>query len=780
MSISRREFLKRTTIATGALTLLSSTKLKGLQKRNYPKGWKGRMRVQEIPSICEMCFWRCGILGNVDKHGKLLKIEGNPAHPLTHGRLCARGNSGHKLAYDPDRLKYPLMRVGKRGEGKFKRVSWGEALDFLTDKLKEIKEKYGPEAVGFFPHGIQARFFEHLMKAYGTPNIVEPAFAQCRGSRDVGYRLTFGNSVGSPEPLDFENTKLMVFIGTHVGENVFTGQNLAFAQALERGAKLIVVDPRFSVAAAKANYWLPIKPGTDIALLLAWMHVLIYENLYDKNYIRKYAIGFNELKRHVKKTTPLWASKITGLPANLITETARLMGKLAPEVGLHPGRHTAWYGNDTQRARAMAILTALLGSYGHPGGIYLSSNIPAPHFPSPEYPKPAARADGAGDIYPFGSRGLGITNGLVDATFSEKPYPIKAWIVYSQNVLQSIPNPWKTKEAINKLDLFVVVDVLPMEQFLYADLVLPEATYLERYDDLYTVRNAKKPFAAIRQPIIDPLYESKPGWWIARETAKRLGLEDYFEWDSIEDYLNFRLSGLGVTLKKIQTKGIVEYDEGKPFFDFSNPIEFKTPSGKIELYSQLLKDYGFDPLPVYAPVEEVPKGYFRLLYGRAPVHSFARTQNNEILHGYMPENQLWINKQIAEKLGLSDGEYVRLENQDGILSDEIRLFITPGIHPESVFMVHGFDQKSPYLELAYRKGASDTYLMSRVEIDPLSGSTGMRVNFVRIIKNGEPVMVSGGVSVISEFKKTRSDARPKKHIIVPRIHQESEASDEGC
>ena len=778
MSITRREFLKRGTIAAGAISLLSTTKIKGLT--NYPRGWKGGERVQEIPSICEMCFWRCGILGNVDKHGKLLKIDGNPIHPLTHGRLCARGNAGHKLAYDPDRLKYPLMRVGERGEGKFKRVSWDEALDFMAEKLKKIKAEHGAESVGFFPHGIQARFFEHVMKGFGTPNIVEPAFAQCRGSRDVGYKLTFGNSIGSPEPLDFGNTDLMVFIGTHIGENVFTGQNLAFGEAISRGAKLIVVDPRFSVAAAKADYWLPLKPGTDTALLLAWIHVMIYENLYDKEYIRKYAIGFNELKNHVKNFTPEWAAKITGLPADLIAETAHEMGKLIPKVGLHPGRHVAWYGNDSQRARAMAILTALLGSYGRKGGIYLSSKIPAPKYPSGKNPKPGPRADGAGSIYPFGSRGLGVTNGLVDATLNEDPYKIKAWIVYSQNVLQSIPNPWKTKEAIKKLDLMVVVDVMPMEQFLYADLVLPEATYLERYDDLYTVKNAMKPFAALRQPVIDPLYESKPGWWIARETAKRLGLEEHFQWDTIEDYMEYRLSGLGVSLDQMKKKGIVEYDKGTPYYDFTKPIKFKTRSGKIELYSQLLKDYGFDPMPVYEPLDEVPTGYFRLAYGRSPVHSFARSENNEILHGYQPENELWINEAVANQLGLYNGEYVNLENQDGILSSEIKLNVTPGIHPESVFMVHGFDQKSPFLELAYKHGASDTYLMSRVKVDPLSGGTGMRVNFVRIVKSGQPIMAAGGTSVVAKFKKNRSSELPKKHIIVPQIHEESEASEEGC
>jgi len=508
MNINRREFLKRTALGTGALMLAPNIKLHGLEK--YPDGWRGAQRVEEIPSFCEICFWRCGILGNVDKHGKLLKIDGNPEHPLTHGRLCARGNAGHKLLYDPDRLKYPLLRVGKRGEGSFKRVSWDESLDFLGEKLTEIKEKYGAESLGFFPHGIHARFFSHLMKAYGTPNSAEPAFAQCRGPRDVGYRLTFGGAVGSPEPVDFQETQMMVLIGTHIGENVFTGQVLEFAEALERGAKLLVVDPRFSTPASKADWWLPIKPGTDTALLLAWSHVLINENLYHRDYIRKYATGFNRLKEHVKKFTPEWAEKITEIPAATIRETARAMGKYSPAVGLHPGRHVTWYGNDSQRARAMAILTALLGAYGQPGGLYLPTSVPAPKFPSPAYPKRKPRADGAGSLYPLGSTGLGVTNGLIDATVEEDPYPIKGWIVYGQNVIQSIPCPERTKEAIAKLDLLAVVDVMPMEQMLYADVVLPEATYLERYDDLLTVKNAKTPFAAIRQPVVQPLLTASP------------------------------------------------------------------------------------------------------------------------------------------------------------------------------------------------------------------------------------------------------------------------------
>ena len=291
------------------------------------------------------------------------------------------------LLYDPDRLKYPQIRTGERGEGKFRRVSWEEALDSLATRLKELKQKYGPESVALFPHGVHSGFFATLMKAYGTPNSAEPAFAQCRGPRDVGYQLTFGRPVNSPEPVDLEESKCIVLIGSHIGENVFTSQVTAFADGLAKGAKLIVVDPRFSTAASKANYWLPIKPGTDTALLLAWMNVLITEKLYDKAYLDQYATGFAELEKHVQAFTPEWGEPITEIPAAQIRDTAHMMAEAKPAVAIHPGRHVTWYGNDTQRARAMAILTALLGAYGRKGGIFLPTKLAQGRIPLPPMPE---------------------------------------------------------------------------------------------------------------------------------------------------------------------------------------------------------------------------------------------------------------------------------------------------------------------------------------------------------------------------------------------------------
>lgn len=733
--ISRRDWLRRSSAAGAAATAAKAAPPLGRP------GWQGSRRVEQIATNCEMCFWRCGVLAEV-RDGRVVKLQGNPDHPLTEGRLCARGNAGTQLLYDPDRLKRPMLRTGARGEGKFREISWEQALDFLAARMNELKRKYGAESIAFFPHGVASTFFVTLMRAFGTPNSAEPAFSQCRGPREVGYALTFGSAFGSPEPVDLEEARLIVLIGSHIGENVFTSQVTAFSTALARGAKLIVVDPRFSVAAAKADWWLPIRPGTDIALLLAWMNVLLNEAIYDKEYIARYAQGLPELVSHVREFTPEWAEAITELPAEQIRETARAMGAAKPAVALHPGRHATWYGDDTQRSRAMAIVTALLGSWGRKGGIFLPTPLHTGAPAIPPFPKPAReRADGAGTVYPLASEEQGLTRGLVQATLTAKPYPITGWIVYGQNVLESIPQRQQTLKAIRNLDLMVVVDVMPVEQVNYADLVLPEATYLERYDAPAVVGSAKRPFIAVRQPVVQPLYESRPGWWIARQMARRLGLEAYFPWETPEQHLAALIKPLGIDPRELHARGAVAFD-GRPYIEHRQPGDgplFPTGSGNIELYSPMLKQLGFDPLPRYVPVTDPPPGYFRLLYGRSPVHSFARSENNAWLNALMPENQVWINDQAAKDFRLDEGQRVVLENQDGVKSPPVLVRITPGIRRDCVYMVHGFGHNSRALRRAYHRGASDNELMTRIGIDPIMGGTGMRVNFVRVRQPGEDV-----------------------------------------
>ena len=723
--ISRRKFLKISGFTAGAVVAASSLGpvIKGAKKINSEKA-KG---IQKIPTFCDICFWKCGAIAYV-KNGKLWKIEGHPDDPLSKGRLCPRGTGGIGAHFDPDRLRSPLIRTKARGKEEWKEVTWDEALDYIALKMNKIKAQYGPEAVALFAHGIGGNFIKHTINAYGSQNFAAPSFAQCRGPRDVGFELTFGESIGSPERTDIENSKCLVLIGSHIGENMHNSQVQEFAEAVQKDAVIIVVDPRFSVAASKAKYYLPIKPGTDIALLLAWMNVIVKEKLYDMDYVTKYGYGFEQFVAEINKYTPEWAYPETGIDPEVIRVTAREMSKNKPATLIHPGRHTSWYGDDAQRSRAIALLNALMGSWGRKGGFFFPVNYSVPGYPYPAYPEATKpKVDNPDKKYPFASEE--ISTGIRDATITGKPYPIKGWFVYATNLINALPNEAETIKAIQNLDLMVVVDVIPSEIAGWADVVLPESVYLERYDDLYA-SPFKEKFLGIRQPVVDSPNDQKPNWWIAKKLAGKLGVGHYFPWKNIEEYLDFRLNKIGSSLSELKKKGIIRGPKAPIFFEEGIEPKFDTPSGKIEFYSSQLQQAGFDPVPKYNKPEQPPPGYFRLLFGRAPVHSFSRTQSNRILMDMMSENEIWVNSDIANRFSLKNAQHVRLKNQDGIVSNKIKVKVTERIRTDCVYMVHGFGHNSRMLKGAFGKGASDAQLITKYVNDPLMGGTGMNVNFV--------------------------------------------------
>jgi len=673
-----------------------------------------------------MCFWKCA--GHVyTEDGAEWKIVGNPEDPHSRGRLCTRGTGGMGTYQDRDRLRRPLLRIERNGRQRFEEVDWERALDHTATRLREVERKYGADRIVFIHHGTGARHFEHLLRAFGAWDHAEPAFAQCRGPRDVGFRLTYGESLGSPERTDIENARCLVLIGSHIGENLHNGQVQELAEALRRDATLITVDPRFSVPATKSRHWLPIRPGTDIALLLAWMHVLIGEDRYDRDYIERHSQGFDQLRDHVRPFTPEWAYLETGLEPELIRTTARVMAQCAPATLIHPGRHTTWYGDDTQRSRAIAILNALLGSWGRRGGFYIPEIVPLPRYPVPAYPeRKGASADRGG--YPFAHRG--VTNAVIDASIGADAH-YKAWVVYGTNLPHSIPGVAdRLRQALDSLDFVAVVDIQPSEITGYGDVVLPECTYLERYDPL---RNSteRQPSLALRTPAFEPRHDSKPGWWIAKQLGHRLGLERYFPWGDYAEVLDWQLKQVGSSLEEMKRLGVKAFPrQGPLYFEEGQSYRFRTPSGRIELYSEQLAKAGFDPIPVYTPPQRPPEGFYHLNYGRMPAHTFGKTTNNPLLFQLAPENDLWVNPLVASQWGLKNGGYVRLQNQDGVLSNPIRVRVTERIRPDSVFMAHGFGHQSRRLRLTYGVGADDAGLMTRISIDPLMGGTGMRGNFV--------------------------------------------------
>jgi thiosulfate reductase/polysulfide reductase chain A len=721
--VSRRRFLKisSATFLAGALPACS---------RRQPEG----TGVRQVATTCDVCFWKCGVIATV-RDGRIWKLEGNPIDPLSRGRLCTRGTAGMGMVEDPSRLKSPLIRTGARGAEQWRVASWEEALDFAADKIKKLAAVHGPETVAFFKHGIGAYYVEHAFRAFGTPNVAAPSFAQCRGPRDVGFNLTFGTNPGTPENTDIAHAKTLVLIGTHLGENMHNTQVQEFADFLRAHGNLIVVDPRFSTAASKARHWLPVKPGTDIALLLAWMNVIVREGLYDRAFVAEHGAGFERFAATIAESTPEWASQQTGVDAALIRRTAREMAATRPATLIHPGRRSTWNGDDAQRGRAVALLNALMGNWGRPGGFYVPSYIGLDEYPGmPAYPKSARgkadnRTAAGAKRWPFADQT--VTTGLREATISGEPYPVKAWVVDATNLLQAMPGRQRTLEAINALDFLMVIDTVPSEIAGYADVVLPEAVYLERWDTLND-DCLRMSFLALRQPVVEPPDQQKPGWWIGRELGRRLGVEAFFPWKDIEECLRVRVTQGGFDFDQLKSKGILTGPPKPLYIDDGAEVSYDTPSGKVEFWSQQLADKGFDPVPKYTPPESGPPGSYRLISGRAPMHTFSRTIGNPRLNQLMPENAVWVNAAEARRLGLATGDRVRLRNQDGVVSDPVVVQATERIRPECVYMVHGFGSTSKAWKLAYRKGASTAQLASRYKVDPLMGGTSIHSNFVTL------------------------------------------------
>lgn len=730
---SRRSFLQSTGLGALALTLNTGQAAfaqEAVQKDANP------LSTSVVPTVCAMCRARCPVLATV-KNGRVAKIEGNPASPLNGGKVCARGQAAVKLLYDPDRLKYPLKRVGKRGEGKWKRISWQEALAAIAYQFNKTLAEGGVDSLALLAGGPSSYYIKKLFGEKGIANIHDAALRHCDEIRNRAYAATFGFSPGDPPRMDYSRAKCIVLIGCHMGENVQVPQLQPLLSCLQAGATLIVADPRYSSIAGKASSYLPVKAGTDTALLLGWCHHIVAAELYDKQWVAENVSGFAELKEHLEQYPVERVAEITGIPANAIVGSAELMAAHAPATIIHPGGHLSWYGNDVQRVRAQTILTALLGAVGRAGGLQFPDNAPLP--------------DGVLDfVRPQAGNDISFS-GLMEQMIAGKIKVVGCW---GQNPFQNHPSLYKTIAAFKAADFVFCCDVLPGEASLYADIVLPEAVFLERHDILEVFAGRANPVVACRFPVVQPSFETREPYWIVKNLADQLDSNNSFFHEDGAAFLDSQLRKAGWFLGDLRAgTGIkMVYDEmaqeappPAPVADAapgigpaSSPslkMRFPTASGQAEVYSAAFAAQGWPPLPEYEPTPEPPPGFVRLLYGRSPVHTLSSTMNNPWLNHEITENEVWVNPSYAAPLGIKDGQPVFLENQDGIRSFKpVKVKVTPGIRPDCIYMVHGYGCRSALLKEGFDRGVSDTSLMTRSSKDPVSGVRGMRVNFVRFVK----------------------------------------------
>ncbi|WP_281214354.1 thiosulfate reductase PhsA [Shewanella insulae] len=730
IELDRRTFIKGAGAggASCALATLLPGSLAALEQKPLQSVGK------EVASICEMCSTRCPISARV-VDGKNVFIQGNSAAKSFGGKVCARGGAGHSLLYDPQRIVKPLRRVGERGEGKWEEISWQEAYKTIAQKLNDIKRQHGPEAVAFSSKsGSLSGHLFHLGKAFGSPNTFTHA-STCPGGYVIAAKAMFGTKVKR----DLSNSKYII----NFGHNLYEGINMSETRGLmkaqmSKGAKLVVFEPRFSIVADKADEWFAIRPGTDVTVALALCHVLIYDKLYDQTFIERHVEGFESFAKEVKAYTPEWAEGISDVPAKDIRRIAHEFAAKAPHAVVDFGHRATFTPEEFEMRRALFAANVLIGNIERKGGLYLGKKAKtynkfagdkvAPGLGKPGVegmPKPAAkRIDQVDEQYAMMWSSGGIYQTILDATLEAKPYQLRAWVMSRTNPMQTMTDRAKVVETLKKLDFVVSCDVYISETAAYADIILPESTYLER-DEEIADKSGKNPAYYVRQRVVETIGDTKPSWQIFKELGHEMGLGQYFPWENMESLQLLQLDRDMARFNEIKQKGYVsygkplmlrepsmvaafvkQYPNAKPTDDdgtYASAMSFKTPSGKIELSSDKVEKMAAGRGVIkYREVKLKQDNELYFIQGKVAVHTNGATHNVPMLANLMSDNGVWIHPVTAGRLGINSGDKIRLTSSVG--SEEGTALVTPGIRQDTVFAYMGFGSKNKELSRATGKG----------------------------------------------------------------------------
>jgi len=668
---------------------------------------------QWLRTFCGYCHANCGMRVLV-KNGRIEKIQGDPEFPGSRGYLCSKALAAPDVVYSPHRLKCPLLRR----KGSFEPISWNEALDFIADRLRRIRDQYGPEAV------IQVRGaptteevrdgFVQLMAAFGSPNATGPSHL-CSTPRKLGQELV----LGSRSVPDFERADCIVIWGANPTDSRNYGEPLslerffkAIPEAKKRGATVIVIDPRRTELAAAADEWVNITVETDLAFGLSLLNVIIDEKLYDQEFVYTWTTGFDSLTRHVREMTPDWAEKITGVPADRIRHIARTYATIKPAAILD-GNGLDQHPNVVQTVRITGMLSAITGNVDVPGGNVLVARPETAPYPTV---RPSTKHL-AYDVIPLFPR---VTMPyVIDGILSGKPYTPRALITHHANPLLINANYKKVRQALEKLELVVVYDILPTATADIAHIILPAASDFERYG-YGAWPSFEGGYVALQQKVIEPVGESRSVFDVEYELATRLGLHDQYPWTTNEEWVNYKLGPLKVTFEKLQKEHVAYVSHGIEYKKYS--IEgFKTPSGKIELYSQELKDIKQDPMPIYQPFEEgldLQEKYPLVGPTKRP-DNYVHTRFRDVasLRKIQPDPLLRMHPRDAENRNIANGDLATVESREGAIS--LKTMLTDEISPGFVVVDFGWGN-------SWDGGPNVNILTSDHPRCPLSGATPNR------------------------------------------------------
>ena len=646
-------------------------------------------KAQEVYTDCTLCYHSCGTVVTVEA-GRAVKVEGLKSHPLNKGELCPKGEAALSHIYSPERLKHPLKRVN----GRFEQISWNQALDEIADKLSQLKAAYGPQVLGVFSGSIgvenleMAGLTQRFKAAFGSPNFFSVE-SVCYRMRIRTRQITFGKY-----PTEELDSKLYILWGHNPDASDFP-LKLAMERNMAQGSKLVVVDPRRIPMADKAEMYLRIRPGTDGAMALAMIHVIINENLYDKAFVEAYTLGFDKLVDHIQKYTPEWAEKITWVTAEQIRALARLFAN-TKGAGIYQGTCTQdQTANGTQSSRAFSVLQTITGNINVPGGWVISPRL--------AFGNVGLKVEGeplGADQFPlfFEVWGRKSPYGVVTVVPESIPDKLKAFYVVGGNPLMSMPDSNAFTEAFKKLELLVVHDMVMTETAQIAHYVLPACSHLEKWGVAYTYNVCHcLPYLMLRKKCIEPLHESRSEWWVYTELAKRLGLEALFPWKSEEDLVRFELEPSGLPFEYL----LNEKPEGgfyqNKVYEMTNNL-FPTPSRKIEIYSDALEHVGFDPLPTYQEPLRSPMSAEVAFLEEYPLilstghrnyyYTHSQHRNVKALRDQAPEPEMEIGVETAKKYDLKTGDMSIIKSNRGQVKMKAR--VDDRIAEGVVFVPHGW------------------------------------------------------------------------------------------
>jgi formate dehydrogenase (coenzyme F420) alpha subunit len=675
-----------------------------------------------VKTICNLCGTRCGIDVYVEDE-KIVNVTGMQESPFN--MLCIKAQGIPELAHSNERLMSPLRKV----KGTFKKVSWDNALDLLADKLAGLKEKYGARSLLVhlgvpFVYSQTEYMARRFCDLYGSPNYTTGA-SFCFLARVIGHSLTCGSYISAHYP---GAPKCMVIWGQNPPESRLLQADYIYA-LLGRGSKLIVIDPRATPLTKKADIHAQIRPGTDCALALGMLNVIINEELFDKEFVDRFTFGFDELVGHVKDYTPEQVEPITWIQAETIRTMARIYAKNSPAC-LSPGISLDHSTNGVQAIRAITTLIAITGNLDIPGG-----NTYGPGFRMTSLRLPEKPVDDppVGREYPIFTRYTQEQSvvSAIEQMATGSPYPIKALLIAGCNPALTWPNTNKFVRSRENLDMMVVMDIFMTETARMADLVLPGTSFLET-ENIRTypsdMSRGGLPLVTKSNRVIEPVGESMEDWKIWSELGKKMGYSEYFPWKDNDELFEYLLKDTNVSLEQLKRNpGGIYY--GERTFQKYLTDGFNTPSRKIEIYSSILEEHGYDPLPTFREPRESPisrkdladKYPLTFISGpRTIVYFHSQYRNLPSLRRFLPEPLIEISPQTAAPHGIKDGDYVRVESPRGSLKARARL--TKDVLPETVVMQHGWTE------------ANANHLTNDEERDPISGYPGFRSVMCRLSK----------------------------------------------